>query len=115
MDTRKMKSRMNNAAQQLERANVHVQACENVSKALRIRKQIILESNVNDWEYTNKLSEFERVFLHIEKAKSESAETVPDREKLKKLVREKAKADREAAKEEEKRKRINEARYPIDD
>ena len=123
---------------------MHVQACENVSKALRIRKQIILESNVNDWEYTNKLSEFERVFLHIEKAKSESAETVPDREKLKKLVRaeaeeervrineekvrikkvkaeeaaqerEKAKADREAAKEEEKRKRINEARYPIDD
>ena len=60
MDTRKMKSQMNNAAQQLERANVHVQACENVSKALRIRKQIILESNVNDWEYTNKLSEFER-------------------------------------------------------
>ena len=144
MDTRKMKSQMNNAAQQIDRAIVHVQACENVSKALRIRKQIILESNVNDWEYTSKLSEFERVFLHIEKAKSESAETVPDRERLKKIVRaeaeeervrineekvrikkvkaeeaaqerEKAKADREAAKEEEKRKRINEARYPIDD
>ncbi len=95
---------MNNAAQQIDRAIVHVQACENVSKALRIRKQIISESNVNDWEYTNKLSEFERVFLHIEKAKSESAETVPDRERLKKIVR---------AEAEEERVRINEEKVRI--
>ena len=123
---------------------MHLQACEDVIKALQVRKQIILESNIDDWEYTNKLAEFERLFLHIEKTKSESLEAVPDREKMRLLARaeaeeervrlneekvrikkikaeesaqerEKAKADREAAKEEEKRKRIHEARYPIDD
>ena len=51
----------------VDRAKLHLQACEDVIKALQVRKQIILESNIDDWEYTNKLAEFERLFLHIEK------------------------------------------------
>ena len=144
VDPKKMKSQINAAMLLVDRAKLHLQACEDVIKALQVRKQIILESNIDDWEYTNKLAEFERLFLHIEKTKSESLEAVPDREKMRLLARaeaeeervrlneekvrikkikaeesaqerEKAKADREAAKEEEKRKRIHEARYPIDD
>jgi len=144
VDPKKMKSQINAATLLVDRAKLHLQACEDVIKALQVRKQIILESNIDDWEYTNKLAEFERLFLHIEKTKSESLEAVPDREKMRLLARaeaeeervrlneekvrikkikaeesaqerEKAKADREAAKEEEKRKRIHEARYPIDD
>ena len=100
-------------------------------KALQVRKQIILESNIDDWEYTNKLAEFERLFLHIEKTKSESLEAFRSRKnettresgaeeervrlneekvRIKKIKAEesaqgeKAKADREAAKEKRRGK-----------
>jgi len=144
VDPKRIKSQLTSATVAFERSKLHLQACEDVHKALQVRDQIILESDVNDWEYTNKLGEFERVFLHLEKTKSESLEAVPDREKMRLLARgqaeeervrlneekvrikkvkaeeaeqkrKKEKADREAAKEEEKRKRINDARYPIDD
>ena len=67
VDPKKMKSQINAATLLVDRAKLHLQACEDVIKALQVRKQIILESNIDDWEYTNKLAEFERLFLHIEK------------------------------------------------
>jgi hypothetical protein len=145
IDPKKMKSQVTNATLQIEKGQTHVSACEDVCKALKLRKQIIIaEVDLDDFDHIGKLQEFEKIFLHIERAKCESAETVPDREKLKKLARNeaeeervrigeeklrvkkfqteakvqdlaKAKADKEAAKEAERLQKIKEARYPIDD